>query len=228
MPLNNKPNQTRSQGHFWVFWPISAMLWSGWSQFFFEFPIPPITFQSLWRPFHVFPQQLVLLLTLCCTVFFSALWKDPRIFFIFSLSSIFTLSFAGTAQSFSGQIPFFLLINTKSDLLAGMGWSICISKSQRFIIIINNNFDKFFLSLNLSYFSWSQLILVDNFMTEKNSAVIIKKLYMWFCNTNGSSSWVGKAASMDNQASMKHKYTWVWVALRAYPLLLSLICAFPH
>ena len=57
---------------------------------------------------------------------------------LFSLSFIFTVWFAGMAKSTWEQIFFFflfLLISTRSYLLAGIRWSVCISKSKRILYI---------------------------------------------------------------------------------------------
>ena len=57
---------------------------------------------------------------------------------IFYFYFIFTLSFAGTAQSTRWQqySLFFFLINRRSSLLTRIGWSIYISKSQRILCLI--------------------------------------------------------------------------------------------
>ena len=53
------------------------------------------------------------------------------IFFFFLVSFIFTLCSAGTAESTRWRVIFFCSSNTRSGRLAGIGWSVCISKSQR-------------------------------------------------------------------------------------------------
>ena len=68
----------RSPGLFWVFWPISTMLWSVWSRFFFWFPIPPVFFRILWRLFQMHQLQLASPTPSCFSVFF-VLWQDPSI-----------------------------------------------------------------------------------------------------------------------------------------------------
>ena len=62
--------------------------------------------------------------------FFSSLARSRYLSF-FSLSFCFILWSAGTAKSTILQVLFFLLIIIKSGLLAGIRWSVCISKSHR-------------------------------------------------------------------------------------------------
>ena len=47
---------------------------------------------------------------------------------VFSFSLIYTLWSAGTTKSTWWQVIFFSLSNTKSGLLVGIQWSVCISK----------------------------------------------------------------------------------------------------
>ena len=48
-----------SPGLFWVFWPVSIMLNSEWSQFFLWFPTVCIPFSILWKLFLTQQLQLV-------------------------------------------------------------------------------------------------------------------------------------------------------------------------
>ena len=89
----------------------------------------------------------------CSTDFFSPLARSKYLF-IFSLSFIFTLWSAGTGQSNWWKIIFFLLINTNSSLLAGIGWPVYISNSQR---IIGASFSR---TCGLSVF---QMLISSNF-----------------------------------------------------------------
>ena len=54
---------------FWVSWPISTMLYSGWSWLFLRFPIVPLLFSSLWGPFQVYELKLVSLSPSSSTAF---------------------------------------------------------------------------------------------------------------------------------------------------------------
>ena len=63
--------------------------------------------------------------------FFSSLVRSKYLSF-FSISFSFTLWFAGTSKSTIWQVLFFMLINTRSGLLAVIKWSVCISKSRGF------------------------------------------------------------------------------------------------
>ena len=56
---------------------------------------------------------------------------NSKCFSIFSLTFIFTLWFSGMAKSRSWQF-----LNIRSGLLESVGWSICISKSQRILWLI--------------------------------------------------------------------------------------------
>ena len=87
-----------------------------------------------WGPFQVYQLQLVSLSPVCSTRFFFNFCFLVRFkyLFIFLLSFIFTLWFVGTAKLAS--YPFlFLLITTRSILLAWIWWSVCISKSLRLL-----------------------------------------------------------------------------------------------
>ena len=59
----------------------------------------------------------------------------------FSISFSFTLWSAGVAKSTRWQVLSFLLINTRSGLLARIRWSVCISKSQRILWVSFSRMD---------------------------------------------------------------------------------------
>ena len=66
----------------------------------------------------------------CSTPFLNSLARSMYLSF-FSLSFRFILWSAGTAKSTILQILVFLLIIMRSDLLAGIKWSVCVLKSHR-------------------------------------------------------------------------------------------------
>ena len=66
--------------------------------------------------------------------FFSSLARS-RYLSLFSLSFSFTLWSAGMAKSTIWQVLFFFFTITRSGCLAMIGWSVCISKSQRILCI---------------------------------------------------------------------------------------------
>ena len=66
--------------------------------------------------------------------FSSPLARSKNLFF-FSLAFIFILWSTKIAKSTKWLVLSFLLINTKSDLLAVIEWSVCTSKSKRIVYI---------------------------------------------------------------------------------------------
>ena len=80
--------------------------------------------------------------------FFSFLARSCYLFFLCSF--IFTLWFTEMAKSTWFQVLFFLLINTKSGLLAEIWWSFHISKSHRILCILFSRTDSGFYIYHLS------------------------------------------------------------------------------
>ena len=77
------------------------------------------------------PITIAIIFTCMFHSFFSSLARSRYLSF-FSLSFCFILWSAGTAKSTILQVlSFFLFIIIKSSLLAGIRWSVCISKSHR-------------------------------------------------------------------------------------------------
>ena len=77
-------------------------------------------------------------------IFFSSLTRFKYLF-IYSFFSLFTLSSSKTGKSTWWLVNFFVLINTWSGLLTGIGWSVCISVSQKilrvtYFLVISSNF----------------------------------------------------------------------------------------
>ena len=66
---------------------------------------------------------------------FPSSWARSRYSSVFLISLIFTLWSAGMAKSIIWQV-LFLLIIIRSDLLTGIKWSACISKSQRILCLL--------------------------------------------------------------------------------------------
>ena len=109
------------------------------------------------------PITIGIIFTFIFHSFFNSLARS-RYLYLFSHSCSFILWSAGTAKSTILQIFFsfffFLLIITRSDYLAEIRWSVCISKSHRIIIIIITPVE-FFTSVIADGFSlefgWQQL-----------------------------------------------------------------------
>ena len=93
------------------------MLQSGWSQFYLWFSILLVPFPRLWGPFQVHQLQLVSLSILSSTAFL-VLWQGLSIY----LSLCFLLfPLCGPPEQqnpLDGKFLFFLLINSRSGLLA--------------------------------------------------------------------------------------------------------------
>ena len=95
-------------------------------------------FPKLWGAIQVHQQQLVSRLSSCSTAF-SALWQNLVICLPFRfLLSLLELT-AGIAKSTRWHVLFSLLIKTRCGVLARIGWSIWISKSQRILSLISWN-----------------------------------------------------------------------------------------
>ena len=80
------------------------------------------------------PITIGIIVTCMFHSFFNSLARS-RYLSIFSHSFSFILCLAGTAKSTILQVLFFLLI-IKSGLLAGIRWSVCMSKSHRSLCVL--------------------------------------------------------------------------------------------
>ena len=104
-------------------------MWSRWSQIFLRSPVHSVSFPGSWGPFR---HGIIVLFHV--SRHFLALWQGSGIFpavrFLLLL-----LHWPLERQIHKMRSYFFLLINTVSGLLAGIGWFVCISKSRRIIII---------------------------------------------------------------------------------------------
>ena len=84
-----------------------------------------------YRPFGTIPRAPTIIgitVTFMFHNFFSSLIRSKYLSFCFLfsfLSFVFPLRSTGTAKSTNCQVLIFLLINTQSGLLAGIGWSVC-------------------------------------------------------------------------------------------------------
>ena len=100
---------------------------------------PPISTSSspLSRPLGTIPSTpvtTVISITLRFYCFLSCQAKSKNLFLIL-FSLIFTLESTGMAKSTIQQVLFFMLIIIRPDLLVGISWSVCISKSERIFYI---------------------------------------------------------------------------------------------
>ena len=80
------------------------------------------------------PITIGIIVTCMFHIFFFSRARSRYLSF-FSYSFSFILWSAGTAKSTILQVLFFLLIIIKSGLLAGIRWSVCISKSHRSLCV---------------------------------------------------------------------------------------------
>ena len=121
-----------SLGQFWVFWIISTMLVSihppiSNSPSFLSNPIGYRFKQTNFIWYHCHPH---------ITQFpFTSLARSKYLFMC-SPSFIFTVVRWNSKIHLTKSYLSILVISTRSDLLAGIRWSICISKSQRYLRII--------------------------------------------------------------------------------------------
>ena len=128
----------RFPGLFSVFRLILTVLWPSWSQLFLWVLVPTVSFQAFgdhsrgsnynWYHHHL---HIPLLFHLSDKI---------QVFSLLPLPFIFPLWSTEMAKSTRGQVLFFMSINTKSGRLAGIRWSVGISKShQNFMRLIFSN-----------------------------------------------------------------------------------------
>ena len=131
---------------------------------------PPLTSKSsslFNNPLVTVPKALItigIIVTFMFHSFFNSLTRSRYLSF-FSLSFSFILWSAGTAKSTILQILFFfLLIIIRSDLLADIRWSVCMSKSHGSLCMSFSRTDAglciyhLFVWPNLNFFHISQWI----------------------------------------------------------------------
>ena len=122
-----------SPGSFSIFWPTSTMLLFGLSPLVLR-----TTLLALNMPLGIVPSAsitIVITVTFMFHSFFSSLARYKYLPLFSSLIS--TLWSAGTVQSTIQQVLvfFFFFSLSRSGLLTGIKWSVCISKSQRMFCI---------------------------------------------------------------------------------------------
>ena len=107
------------------------------------------------------PITIDIAFTLMFQIFFSSLARS-KYFSLFSFSFMFAQWSAGTAKSTIRQVVFFIysLIITRSGLLGGIKWSICISKSQRIFCVAFSRTDSDLCIYHLVV--WSNFKLLHN------------------------------------------------------------------
>ena len=154
----------KSPGLFSVFWQISIILLTEWSQVFLWFPITQFFFRSLWRLFQVHQLLLVSPSPTCFTVFLGIN--------IYSSFRSLLFSHCGQPERQNRQVPSLLLISTNSGLLAGMEIMIIIIAFQLVIMlswllfatVISLFFLLFFILLFFSYSSSFYIFAYRNLM----------------------------------------------------------------
>ena len=128
-----------SQGHFSIFWTILTINSSYSSSNFISsnFLLPPFGIVQMSWP------QLVLPSMSCYTTFF-VLWQGLLTYFSFEIHLDAKVNFTASSLSFSPFVfvfffalffIFFFENYTYSVLLAGMSWSVRISKSQKILCV---------------------------------------------------------------------------------------------
>ena len=118
----------RPPGLFLLSLPSLVALYSGGFQFFFSSPVLQVSFLDSWGLFQVLWLWLVSL-SLLYSLAFSTLWQSLGIYPAFCFLSL------SLYKSTIWHVLFFLLIRIKSGLLIWIGWSVCISKSQRIFCV---------------------------------------------------------------------------------------------
>ena len=92
---------------------------------------PSSNFRPFYKPFQA--HQLRSLIPSCSADLFCPLERSIY-FVIFSLYFIINLFFTGSHNWLDGKFSFLLII-TRSDILADIRWYVCISKSHRILYI---------------------------------------------------------------------------------------------
>ena len=136
----------KSPGLFSVFRLIFVRLSSGRSSFILRFLSLPVPSHILWESIQEDQLQLGSLFP----NFFSSLARSTYLS-VFSYFN-FTLRSAGTTKSTIQQVLHFLLIITRYGCLGEIWWSVCISKSQRSLALLNQ-LTHFLYTISLSLFT---------------------------------------------------------------------------
>ena len=124
----------------------NAVVWMVWAAIFNPSSPPYQAFED----FPSTPTIIGITVTFMFHNYFSFLVVFNYLF-LFSFSFIFSLCSSGTAKSTIWQILFlfiFLLTITRSGLLTGIRWSVCISKSQRILRISFSRMDSWFVHIS--------------------------------------------------------------------------------
>ena len=135
-----------SPGLFSVFWPISTLLYFGWSPLILLFPSPSVLESNLWLLYWAHQLQLVSASLSCSIVFCTLARSVTHLSFRFppilpcgqperqnTLFDRFSLFFyLSIYLLFFFFFFFFFLTITRSGRLAEKRWSVCISKSREF------------------------------------------------------------------------------------------------
>ena len=103
------------------------VIWYGLSRFFLWFPVPPVSFSSLWK-----------LLWISSSLWFITTFlvsNEVKEFFQFFVFILLTLLFAGTTKFIKQGVLFLSLNNTMYGPLSRVGWFVCILNFQRILLI---------------------------------------------------------------------------------------------
>ena len=124
----------RSPGPFSVFWSILAMLYFRWSPLVFRSQDLPTPLLSLWGSLQA-RQLLLVSLRASCPITFLILWQGPSTYLSFRYLWFSSCGLLGRQNSLFYRFSFFPLIITRSGILAGIRWSVCMTKSQRILCV---------------------------------------------------------------------------------------------
>ena len=116
--------------------------------------------------------------------FFHSLARS-RYFSFFSFSFRFILWFAGTAKSTILQILFFSLFIMRSGLLAGISWSVCMSKSHWSLCVSFSRTSAGLCTYHL--FAWTTLPTQSCLALYSLCANLLHSLIMWLIVSSLSS-----------------------------------------
>ena len=133
------------------------MLRSGCPLFFFWFLVFQSLFQGFWGIFQWHQLQLVSSSTSC---YFPTLWQDQSICLFFPFLLLLLSLMLEGQNPLDNKFFSFLLINIWFSFLAGIKWSVCISKSQKILCVSCSRTDSGLCIYHLLV--WSNFSLLYN------------------------------------------------------------------
>ena len=162
---------------------------------------------KIWDTIPTTSSTIGITVTLLFNSFFSSL---ARYLSIFSLSFISTQYSTGTAKSSRQQAFFFLLITTRSGLLAGIGWPTYISKPLCISCISFSRTDHGLCIYHLSIWGNFSFLQDSHWITFPNKSCLFlyflstSFLYVINCFIYSRKKWTRSSLSSNPRRSCSH------------------------